>query len=148
MQVYRESLAETGLKPPHVATLIQLRAAPVGQQALGEAAELDPVKLVGILNDLETAGLVERRRDSLDRRRHIVAITCAGRTRLEEVERASAVAEERLLAGLSPAQRAQLSELLALVIQTSRLDEVCPGAAASDGCDDGVEAAADDCGAA
>jgi len=133
MQVYADSLVETGLKPPHVATLFALRDEPVGQQALGEAAGHDPVKLVGILNDLETAGLVERRRDCLDRRRHIVAITCAGRARLEAVERASAAAEERLLAGLSPAQRAQLAELLRIVHRTSGLTENCPGTAAANG---------------
>jgi DNA-binding MarR family transcriptional regulator len=139
-------LVGTGLKPPHVATLTQLRADPIGQQALCQATQLDPVKLVGVLNDLETAGLVERRRDTLDRRRHIVAITCAGRVRLDEVERAAAVAEERLLAGLNPAQRGQLAQLLALVIQTSRLGEVCPGAAEPEGVDDDEDAAGDVCG--
>jgi DNA-binding MarR family transcriptional regulator len=127
MELYRDSLVETGLKPPHVATLNQLRAAPVGQQALSEAAGLDPVRLVGILNDLETAGLVERRRDCVDRRRHNVAITCAGRERLELVERASAVAEERLLSGLSASQREQLAMLLRIVSETSRVAEPCPG---------------------
>jgi DNA-binding MarR family transcriptional regulator len=132
MQVYRDSLEGTGLKPPHVATLVQLRSEPIGQQALGEAAGFDPVKLVGVLNDLETAGLVERRRDCVDRRRHIVAITCAGRERLAAVERASALAEERLLAGLSPPQRDQLAALLRLVIETTQLAEPCPGTKEAD----------------
>jgi DNA-binding MarR family transcriptional regulator len=129
MEMYREALAGTGLKPAHVAALVQLRVEPVGQQALSEATGLDPVRLVGILNDLETAGLVERRRDALDRRRHIVAITCAGRVRLDDVERASAVADERLLAGLDRAQRRQLAELLHIVAGSSKVAETCPGAA-------------------
>jgi DNA-binding MarR family transcriptional regulator len=132
MELYRRALAGTGLRPPHVAVLVQLRVEPVGQQALGEAIGLDPVRLVGILNDLESAGLVERRRNVVDRRRHIVAITCAGRQRLDEVERASADADERLLAGLSTAQRGQLAELLNIVAGTSQVAESCPGATESD----------------
>ncbi len=136
MRLYRDALATTGLKPPHVTTLVQLRTAPVGQQALGEATGLDPVKLVGVLNDLETAGLAERRRDCVDRRRHIVAITAAGRTRLDQVDRASALAEEKLLAGLDPAQRDQLAHLLALVVSTTAVHESCPGTHEAD--DSGV----------
>ena len=147
MRLYRDSLAATGLKPPHVAALAQLAAAPVGQQALAEASSLDPVKLVGVLNDLESAGLVERRRDAVDRRRHIVAITCKGRARLADVERASAVAENRLLAALSPSQRNQLASLLRLVIAAGELAEPCPGQSESDSAN---PAAVDgtDCGAA
>jgi DNA-binding MarR family transcriptional regulator len=152
MRLYRDSLAGTGLKPPHVAALMQLSDDPVGQQALGESTQLDPVKLVGILNDLETAGLVERRRDLQDRRRHIVAITASGRSRLDDVDRASALAEERLLAGLAPAQREQLAALLRLVIATSQVAEVCPGTAEAQAADGpcGVEADPEDdsCGAA
>jgi DNA-binding MarR family transcriptional regulator len=132
MRLYRDSLAPTGLKPPHVATLVHLRSAPVGQQALSEVTGLDAVKLVGILNDLETAGLAERRRDCVDRRRHIVAITSAGRARLEQVERASAHAEDKLLAGLDCAQREQLAALLRLVSETSQLQETCPGTTEAD----------------
>jgi DNA-binding MarR family transcriptional regulator len=128
MEMYREALAGTGLKPAHVAALVQLRLEPIGQQALGEATGLDPVRLVGILNDLETAGLAERRRDVVDRRRHIVAITCRGRARLNEVELASARADERLLAGLDPAQRRQLAHLLQLVTASTQVAESCPGA--------------------
>jgi DNA-binding MarR family transcriptional regulator len=137
--MYREALVGTGLRPPHVAVLARLRVEPVGQQALGEATRLDPVRLVGVLNDLETAGLVERRRDAVDRRRHIVAITCAGRLRLDEVERASALADERLLAGLDSAQRRQLAQLLQIVAGSTDVAETCPGTA---------EAQSDDCGAA
>jgi DNA-binding MarR family transcriptional regulator len=139
MEMYRDALVGTGLKPPHVAVLVQLRLEPVGQQALGEATGLDPVRLVGVLNDLETAGLVERRRDAVDRRRHIVAITCPGRARLDEVERASARADERLLSGLDPAQRRQLAQLLQLVAASSQAAESCPGA---------TEPQPGDCGAA
>jgi len=146
MDLYREALVGTGLKQPHVAVLVQLRREPVGQQALGEATGLDPVRLVGVLNDLESAGLVERRRDVADRRRHNVAITRTGHTRLTEVELASARADERLLAGLDPAQRRQLAQLLQLVAVSSEVAESCPGVAES--CPGATEPEPGDCGPA
>ncbi len=127
MRLYRSSLKATGLKPAHVAALVELRERPVGQQALAEATGVEPVKLVGVLNDLETAGFIERRRDCTDRRRHIVAITCGGRERLKAVDVASATAEDRLLAGLDRAQREQLAALLQLIVSASGLAEPCPG---------------------
>jgi DNA-binding MarR family transcriptional regulator len=127
VQLFRDALDGTGLKPPHVAALAELAAEPVSQQALSEATGFDPPKLVGILNDLEAAKLVERRRDCLDRRRHIVAITAGGQARLEQVRRASAVAEEQLLRALSPAQRDQLGALLRIIIETTAVAEACPG---------------------
>jgi DNA-binding MarR family transcriptional regulator len=131
MQLFRDALDGTGLKPPHVAALAELAAEPVSQQALSEATGFDPVKLVGILNDLEAAKLVERRRDCVDRRRHIVAMTDDGRARLEQVQRASAVAEEKLLRALSPVQRSELGALLRLVIETTAVAEACPGQGAA-----------------
>lgn len=127
MQLFRDALDGTGLKPPHVAALDELAAEPISQQALSEATGFDPVKLVGILNDLEAVKLVERRRDCVDRRRHIVAITETGLARLDQVRRASAVAEEQLLRALSPAQRAELGALLRIVIETTAVAETCPG---------------------
>jgi DNA-binding MarR family transcriptional regulator len=124
--LYRESLKETGLKPPHIAALRALRAEPISQQTLGETIEMDPVKLVGILNDLEAGTLIERRRDTIDRRRHIVDITSRGRSVLETVERAADAIEERLFAGLSPAQRDQLVVLMQLIMETSQVAGACP----------------------
>ena len=71
-----------------------------------------------MLNDLETAGLAERHRDAVDRRRHIVAITGPGRAVLDEIEREGAKFEERLLAGLSLAEREQLAGLLLRISET------------------------------
>src|SRR3954453_22618427 len=74
-----QAFATCGLAPRQGASLLLLgRSGNLGQQALSTALEVDPSILVGILNDLESARLVERRRDPSDRRRHIVAITEEG----------------------------------------------------------------------
>jgi DNA-binding MarR family transcriptional regulator len=83
------------------------------QQALGEALCVDANNLVLLLNELEAAECAERRRDPLDRRRHLVHITAKGRRALDRAERAQEAVEDEVLAALEPGERATLRELLA-----------------------------------
>ena len=65
-----ESTVESfNLRPRHVIALMLLQL--LGEQSqsdLGEALRVDRTNLVGLLNDLEAAELIERRRSSQDRR--------------------------------------------------------------------------------
>jgi DNA-binding MarR family transcriptional regulator len=85
---------------------------PMGQRELGQMMEIDPSILVTLLNPLEAEGLLSRRRDELDRRRHLVRLTARGERRLAAAARAQREAEEELFAGLDEAQREQLRVLL------------------------------------
>lgn len=87
------------------------------QQAVGEGLCIDANNLVLLLNELETAGLVERRRDPGDRRRHLVHITAEGRRALRGAERAQEDVEADVLAALSPDERAALRDLLARALR-------------------------------
>jgi DNA-binding MarR family transcriptional regulator len=82
------------------------------QQWLGQMLMLDANNCVLLLNDLDDAGYVERRRDPEDRRRHIVEITPEGLRALEEAEMKLETLEEEVLGNLSAAERATLHELL------------------------------------
>jgi DNA-binding MarR family transcriptional regulator len=106
-------LATFGLRARHLIALTLVREIGEGSQAdLARKLRLDRTNLVGLLNELEGAGLVERRRSPEDRRRHTVLLTAAGEARLDEVERALASVEEGVLAGLDPDQRDALHRLL------------------------------------
>ena len=109
-----ESEIETfNLRPRHVVALTLLQL--VGEQSqsdLGEALRVDRTNLVGLLNDLEAANLIERRRSPQDRRRHTVNLTPEGIRRLAEVENALTEAEQRVLAVLDSEQQATLHALL------------------------------------
>jgi DNA-binding MarR family transcriptional regulator len=109
-----ESELETfGLRTRHVIALTLLREfGERGQTELAEALWVDPTNLVGLLNKLETADLIERRRSPQDRRRHTVALTPAGSRRLAEIELAFAKVEHRVLAALDPNEQATLYTLL------------------------------------
>lgn len=115
-KIITEDLRQTGIKPRHVAALAALRQGALTQQALGEAVHTDAAQLVGLLNELEAGELVSRRRDPNDRRRHIVELSSLGAARLADAENCVAQTEERLLAGLDPADRANLYRLLAQIV--------------------------------
>ncbi|MGY4783720.1 MarR family transcriptional regulator [Rhodococcus opacus] len=69
-----------GLRPRRLVALTVLRdRSGITQQALSATLTLDRANIVGLLNDLEGAGLVERIRSPLDRRRHLVQLTERGR---------------------------------------------------------------------
>ena len=107
------ALEPTGLRPRHVVALTILReSGPTTQGALGEALRLDPTNLVGLLNELEEAALLERRRDPLDRRRHIVELSATGRDAIARAELELASVQDEVLAHLDADERATLHGLL------------------------------------
>jgi DNA-binding MarR family transcriptional regulator len=108
-----EALAPVGLNGREAEILLRLRAVgPLSQQQLLEHLSADPSNLVSMLNRLEREGLLKRDRDTADRRRHIVSLTPAGAARRDLADAAVAAAEERLLSGLSAAERTTLQRLL------------------------------------
>jgi DNA-binding MarR family transcriptional regulator len=105
---------------------------PLGQRELGQRMETDPSILVTLLNPLEAEGLLSRRRDPLDRRRHLVTLTAPGERRLVTAARAQREAEDELFAGLDESQREQLRVLL--VALKDSLSGACAGAGAPEDC--------------
>ncbi len=112
--VYRRATEEViGMRLKQLIALDHLRDTDSClQQGLGQMLMLDPNNCVLLLNDLDDAGYVERRRDPQDRRRHIVEITPAGLAALEEAERKLETLEDEVLGNLSQAERGQLHGLL------------------------------------
>lgn len=101
-----------GLSPGRVGLLIYIEANPgVTQSRLAEAAERDRSTMVGVLDQLESRGLIERRRGE-DRRTNGLWLTRAGRTLLARALRGIVRHEKRIAARLSGAERRQLLELL------------------------------------
>lgn len=123
--VYRRSTEELlGIRLKELATLAYLRDhEEATQQALTLALCLDANSSVLLLNELEAAGYAERRRDASDRRRHLVAITPAGRQALERAERAQESIEDEVLAALGPDDRATLRRLLSRALEAPSADD-------------------------
>jgi DNA-binding MarR family transcriptional regulator len=103
----------TGLHPYHHAILAALdEDRRETQGAIADALGYDRGQLVGLLDDLEERGLVERQRDQDDRRRQIVLMTPEGKKALARLRTLSRQIDDRFLASLDEQQRAQLHALL------------------------------------
>jgi DNA-binding MarR family transcriptional regulator len=90
------------------------------QKEISERLGIDASDLVALLDDLEKAGLANRKRDERDRRRYAVMPTPAGakalRQRLVEVEQLN----QEMLAPLAPAEREELHRLLLKLFESYR----------------------------
>jgi DNA-binding MarR family transcriptional regulator len=106
-------LAPLGLRPRHLVALTLLRArGGCTQQALATTLEMDGTNIVGLLNELEAANLIQRRRSPQDRRRHLVELTDIGAKQLERAECALSAVEEEVLGALDETERETLYNLL------------------------------------
>jgi DNA-binding MarR family transcriptional regulator len=75
------------------------------QAALARAIGADKTRIIGVLDDLQQRGYIERRPDPADRRVHLLALADAGREVHGAVRAAIRHQEERLLAQLPAGDR-------------------------------------------
>src|SRR5437763_15329841 len=109
---------DAGLHPYHHAILAVLdEGSRETQGAIADALGYDKGQLVGLLDELEDAGLVSRQRDQADRRRQIVHMTPEGRKTLTRLRRLSQQLEDEFFASLDENDRRQLHELLRRVAE-------------------------------
>lgn len=115
-------LGQHGLTMRHFGVLTAIEDEPgQNQRGVGERLRIDRTTVVALTDDLENAGLLERRR-GLDRRMFALYLTPAGTERLAELKRLTATVHDRFLANLSPAERAMLRELLIKVVAEPEVD--------------------------
>jgi DNA-binding MarR family transcriptional regulator len=104
---------EEGLHPYHHAILLVLgEGAPETQGSIADTLGYDRGQLVGLLDELEERGLIERRRDPNDRRRHVVQLTAEGKQTLRRLRALSRQLEDDFFSPLSEQERAKLHALL------------------------------------
>ena len=105
--------AELGLHPRDFGVLAVVQREPgITQQAIGDAAGVDPSTMVATLDGLEERGLAERRPHPKDRRKRAVYLTEQGETITRQGQRIGKEVGKETLAALSPDERKQLNTLL------------------------------------
>jgi DNA-binding MarR family transcriptional regulator len=106
-------LRPLGIDPRHYGLLSHLAVAEgQSQQQLADAMGIHRNQMVGLLDDLEARGLIERRRHQADRRAHAIHLVPAARELLAEAQQAAEEYEAELLAPLDGPERETLIALL------------------------------------
>jgi DNA-binding MarR family transcriptional regulator len=80
-----------------------------------------PSRLVVVVDELESKGLIERRSDPEDRRTHALHLTEAGAATLAAIHEIAREHEAALCAGLAPEEKEQLRRLLSRIAGELRL---------------------------
>jgi DNA-binding MarR family transcriptional regulator len=75
------------------------------QAALAAAISADKSRIIGVLDELQRRGLIQRQPDESDRRVHLLSLTPAGDRLRRSVEAAIRRTEEQVLGVLPPADR-------------------------------------------
>lgn len=137
----RALLLPMGLDPRQYGLLLCLgRNDGQSQQQLADLVGIHRNAMVGLVDDLEERGLVERRRHPSDRRAHAVHLTGAARDLLPEVTATADRLDDELLTGLDGTERERLMTLLRRMAGQARIrPDLCeeldrpPGCAGSEG---------------
>src|SRR4051812_40941948 len=102
-----------GLHPYHHAVLAVIDEGERETQGeIADALNYDRGQLVGLLDELEEKGYVERERDKNDRRRQIVRLTPAGSRALAKARALAEQLDDEFLAPLDVREREELYRLL------------------------------------
>jgi DNA-binding MarR family transcriptional regulator len=110
---FAERIESLGLTPRMWGALNVLEAeGAITQHALGKCVGTDPSSMVSTIDELESQGLVERRRHPSDRRAHALHVTTKGRQTLALGRELAIDAQADLLAPLNAEEREQLHALL------------------------------------
>lgn len=80
---------------------------------------IDHTTMVALVDSLETAGSVERRRNPQDRRAYALQITRRGRATLTRAREAISDAEQQISATLTDPELRQLKQLLTRLLDSS-----------------------------
>ena len=114
---FAHRISPLDLHPPMFRVLNVVDAAEgQSQQAIGEAIGAPPSRMVGIVDELEEKGLVERRPEPGDRRVRALYLTKDGRKLLDDARKLAMEHERELTKGMSAADQRRLVELLQKIV--------------------------------
>ncbi|HEY1526674.1 MAG TPA: MarR family transcriptional regulator [Candidatus Angelobacter sp.] len=110
---FAERLAPLDFTPAHAGILRILgRRGPVTQQALAGILGMFASRLVALMDQLESRGLIERRDHPDDRRSYALHLTEKGRVALQSIGRVAREHQKALLAALTVEEQRQLGQFL------------------------------------
>ena len=113
-------MAALGIDTRHYAVLVAIADGDgPSQQEVADALGIDRATLVALADDLEAHQLIRRERSDQDRRAYALKLTSAGTALMNEAHLVMEQCEEEFTGVLTPAERVQLAELLARLLNAA-----------------------------
>jgi MarR family transcriptional regulator for hemolysin len=123
-RAFDEALAEAGGSLPVWLVLLNLKIRPpANQRELAEAVGVREATLTHHLNAMDAEGLITRRRDTANRRIHVVELTDVGEETFLRLRATATSFDQRLRAGITEKEVATLAGLLDRLVQNVAADD-------------------------
>jgi len=120
--IFQSELSAAGcdLTPVQYAALVAIRGCPrIDQVTLAGEIAFDRTTIAGVVDRLESKGLITRQVNAKDRRARELLITPEGQATLDRIVPAVNAAQNLMTSGLSKAETAQLMHLLRKAIDAT-----------------------------
>lgn len=119
---FAHRLGALGLKPAHAGILRLIATEPsLNQRELASRLQALPSRVVALVDELETRGMLTRQRRPADRRAHTLQLTDAGRDALTSLRQIATAHEAEITATLTHQEHEQLAHLLARLADANGL---------------------------
>jgi MarR family transcriptional regulator for hemolysin len=123
-RAFDEALAEAGGSLPEWLVLLNLKVRrPANQRELAEAIGVREATLTHHLNAMDSGGLLTRRRDTTNRRIHVVELTGAGEEMFLRLRTAAVAFDQRLRGDISERELASLELVLDRMVRNVAADD-------------------------
>jgi MarR family transcriptional regulator for hemolysin len=120
---FDEALSEAGGSLPVWLVLLNLKIRrPANQRELAEAVGVREATLTHHLNSMDSDGLITRRRDTTNRRIHMVELTDAGEEAFLRLRKAAAAFDQRLRTGITKGELVSLEGVLDRLVRNVAAD--------------------------
>lgn len=123
-RAFDEALTEAGGSLPVWLVLLNLKLRrPANQRELAEAVGVREATLTHHLNAMDSEGLITRRRDTTNRRIHVVELTESGEETFLRLRSSAVAFDGRLRAGVTEDELASLEGVLDRLVQNVSVDD-------------------------
>ena len=118
--IFLQETEATGITPVQYAALQTVANTPgVDQRTLARSIGFDTSTIAGVVDRLEARGLMQRNASPDDRRVRLLTITDDGHQLLAQVQPGMQRAQERMLAPLPAAERAEFMRMLRTLVEAN-----------------------------
>lgn len=127
--IFMQETEAFGVTPVQYAALQAVGLQPgMDQRTLARTIGFDTSTIAGVIDRLESRGLMQRNASAQDRRVRLLTLTEAGVALLAALVPAMLQAQQRILSPLPEAERGEFMRMLAVLIAGHRAVEDTPGA--------------------